>query len=45
MPSFEPIMDEVQSFLEGVLQRGDVSDVECYSIAHSGDLAKSLASG
>jgi hypothetical protein len=37
-PSFAPIMDEVQSFLEGVLQRDDVRDVECHNIAHAGDL-------
>jgi hypothetical protein len=42
-PSFVPVMDEVQGFLEGVLRRGDdVSNVERYSIAHPGDLQPTL---
>ena len=31
-------MDEVQAFLENILRRDEVREVERYSIAHSGDL-------
>ena len=41
-PSFAPIMDKAQDFLEGVLQRDAASDVERYCIARAGDLQSQL---